>query len=81
MHTFQVNLRSVNDVKAFVAAASMTDCDIDVLSGRYLVDAKSIMGLFSLNLTKPVTVQVHGSREEMEAFQAEILSLLYVPQS
>ena len=76
MHTFQVNLRSVNDVKNFVSAASIADCDIDVLSGRYLVDAKSIMGLFSLNLTKPVTVQVNGSQEEAENFRKAILDLV-----
>ena len=76
MHTFQINLRSVGDVKVFVTAASLVSCDVDVLSGRYLVDAKSIMGLFSLNLSKPVTVQVHGSQEAADAFQETISELV-----
>jgi len=76
MHTFDVHLRSVDDVKTFVTAASLVSCDIDVLSGRYLVDAKSIMGLFSLNLAKPVTVQLHGSEEDANAFRQAIPTLL-----
>ena len=76
MHAFDVHLRSVDDVKTFVNAASLVSCDIDVLSGRYLVDAKSIMGLFSLNLAKPVTVQLHGSEEDANAFRQAIPALL-----
>ena len=76
MLQFNVNLRSINDVKLFVTAASLVDCDIDVFSGRYLVDAKSIMGLFSLDLAKPVTVQFHGDEAACKAFQKEIESLV-----
>ena len=75
MHTFQVKLQTVEDVKVFVTAASMASCDIDVLSGRYLVDAKSIMGLFSLNLSRPITVRVDGSDAEAEAFRAAVSEL------
>ena len=76
MLTFKVNLRSIEDVKTFVTAASLVDCDIDVLAGRYLVDAKSIMGLFSLDLAKPVTVQVHGSSESAETFRRAVSQLI-----
>ena len=76
MCSFKVNLRSVEDIKNFVAAASVVDCDIDVLAGRYLVDAKSIMGLFSLELSKPVTVQLHGSAEAVEAFRRAVGALI-----
>ena len=76
MHSFDVHLRSVDDVKVFVTAASFVSCDIDVLSGRYLVDAKSIMGLFSLNLAKPVTVQLHGTEEAAAGFREAISGLL-----
>ena len=44
-------LNSINDVKRFVAAASARPCDIDVVSGRYIIDAKSIMGIFSIDLS------------------------------
>jgi len=76
MLQFNVNLRSIEDVKTFVTAASLVDCDIDVLAGRYLVDAKSIMGLFSLDLAKPVTVQVHGAEDATDAFHEAVCHLI-----
>ena len=74
--TFEINLSSIGDVKTFVTAAGLASCDIDVRSGRYLVDAKSIMGLFSLDLTKPVTVEVHGSEEAAQAFKNSVSALI-----
>ena len=52
MKKFKVLLNSINDVKGFVNAAGSQMCDIDIVSGRYTVDAKSIMGIFSLDLSK-----------------------------
>ena len=54
---FQVLLTSVADVKEFVDVASACPCDVDVCTGRYIVNGKSIMGLFSIDLSKPVTVR------------------------
>lgn len=76
MLKFNIKLGSIEDVKSFVTAASFVKCDIDVLAGRYLVDAKSIMGLFSLDLAKPVTVQVHGDADEAEHFRKAIAQLI-----
>ena len=59
---FQVLLSSVADVKDFV----------DVLSGRYVVNGKSIMGLFSVDLSAPVTVAVHGQGPGEEAFRERV---------
>lgn len=67
MTTFFVSLSSIEDVRQFVDAASRCYCEVDVLSGRYVVDGKSIMGLFSLDLSKPVTVEVRGSSAEEES--------------
>ena len=58
MKTFNVLLSSINDVKNFVNIVSRFDYDIDLASGRYVVDAKSIMGIFSLDLSKPIAVEV-----------------------
>jgi len=58
MKTMSVLLSSINSVKEFVNIVSKYDCDIDLVSGRYVVDAKSIMGIFSLDLSKPITVRV-----------------------
>ena len=60
MKTFNMLLSSINDVKDFVNIVSRYDFDVDLTSGRYVVDAKSIMGIFSLDLSKPIKVDVHS---------------------
>ena len=60
MKTFNLMLNSINDVKDFVNIVCRYDFDVDLTSGRYVVDAKSIMGIFSLNLSKPIKVEVHS---------------------
>ncbi|NLY42372.1 MAG: HPr family phosphocarrier protein, partial [Clostridiaceae bacterium] len=59
MRTFNIMLHSITDVKDFVNIVNRYDFDVDLSSGRYVVDAKSIMGIFSLDLSKPIKVQVH----------------------
>ncbi len=54
-----IMLATINDVKNFVSEVSLCDYDVDLLSGRYAVDAKSIMGIFSLDLSKPITLEAH----------------------
>ena len=72
MSAFYVSLSSIEDVRQFVNAATCCPCEVDMLSGRYVVDAKSIMGLFSLDLSQPVRVEVHGSDSEREAFEQSV---------
>lgn len=54
-----VCLQAINDVKDFVNTVMRFDFDIDLVSGRYAVDAKSIMGIFSLDLSKPIQLNAH----------------------
>jgi len=54
-----VSLQAINDVKDFVNIVMKYDFDIDLVSGRYAVDAKSIMGIFSLDLSKPIELNAH----------------------
>ena len=68
MKTFDINLSSINDVKEFVNVVNKYDFDVDLASGRYIVDAKSIMGIFSLDLSKPIKVEVHSDSDEAQAF-------------
>ncbi len=70
MKTFNLILNSINDVKDFVNIVSKYDFDVDLTSGRYVVDAKSIMGIFSLNLSKPIKVEVHSN--DCDAFIDEL---------
>lgn len=72
MRSFNVHLSSISDVKVFVNAASLQNYDIDVISGRYTIDAKSIMGIFSLDLSKPITVELHGAEDNGDAFYNSI---------
>lgn len=53
-------LQSIEDVKEFNRIVAVYDGDVDLVSGRYVIDAKSIMGIFSLDLSKPINIQVHG---------------------
>ncbi len=57
MKTFDISLKSINDVKDFVNIVNKYDFDVDLSSGRYIVDAKSIMGIFSLDLSKPIKLE------------------------
>ena len=70
MTAFNIKLSSINDVKALVNAATDMSCEIDLISGRYVINAKSLIGIFSIDLTKPITVEVHGSEAEAEQFKA-----------
>ena len=60
MKSFNIMLDSINKVKAFVNIVAKCDYDVDLTSGRYVVDAKSIMGIFSLDLSKPIKLDIHG---------------------
>ena len=66
----QIMLKTINDVKAFVNSVAKYDFDVDLLSGRYAVDAKSIMGLFSLDLSKAITMEIHS--DDCQNFLNEI---------
>ena len=58
MKSYEIFLRTIIDVKNFVNAINDFDFDLDLVSGRYVVDAKSIMGIFSLDLSRPITLRV-----------------------
>jgi len=59
MFETKIMLKSFDDVKNFVDVANLHDYDIDLLFGKYIVNAKSIMGVFSIDLTKPITMRAY----------------------
>jgi len=65
MTTVKVSLNTVEKVKGFVNTVSPLDGDFDLVSDRYVVDAKSIMGIFSLDLSKTLTLQIHSDVEKV----------------
>ena len=66
MKTVKISLNSIDKVKAFVNDITKFDYDFDLVSGRYVIDAKSIMGIFSLDLSKPIDLNIHAE-ENVEA--------------
>ncbi|MBE5925802.1 MAG: HPr family phosphocarrier protein [Lachnospiraceae bacterium] len=60
MKTVKINLNSIPKVNSFVSEITKFDSDFDLVSGRYVVDAKSIMGVFSLDLTKAIDLNIHA---------------------
>ncbi|MFU0827892.1 MAG: HPr family phosphocarrier protein [Lachnoclostridium sp.] len=60
MKTVKISLNSIDKVKSFVNEVTKFDSDFDLVSGRYVIDAKSIMGIFSLDLSKPIDLNIHS---------------------
>ena len=72
MKTVLISLNSIDKVKSFVNDISKFDFDFDLVSGRYVIDAKSIMGIFSLDLSKPIDLNIHTDGSDLE----NVLSVL-----
>ena len=63
MKTVDISLNSIDKVKTFVNLINRFDYDFDLVSGRYVIDAKSIMGIFSLDLSKPIALNIYADGE------------------
>lgn len=70
MKTVQISLNSIDKVKSFVNDITKFDCDFDLVSGRYVIDAKSIMGIFSLDLSKPIDLHIHSENGDDDVLEA-----------
>ena len=74
MKTRHIMLDTINDVKEFVGIVSRCEYEVDLFSDRYTIDAKSIMGIFRLDLSKPIQMNVHA--DECDSFLNEISRFL-----
>lgn len=70
MKTVQISLNSIDKVKSFVNAITQFNFDFDLISGRYVIDAKSIMGIFSLDLSKPIDLTIYTDTNVDEVLEA-----------
>ena len=70
MKTVQISLNSIDKVKSFVNTITKYDNDFDLVSGRYVIDAKSIMGIFSLDLSKPINLNIHAEGSTLDSIMA-----------
>lgn len=66
MKTVKISLNSIDKVKSFVNDITKFDYDFDLVSGRYVIDAKSIMGIFSLDLSKPIDLNIHAENQDAD---------------
>lgn len=64
MKSINIRLSTIADVRDFVNAITSYDGDVDLASGRYVVDGKSIMGIFSLDLLSPIKLTAHGDNTD-----------------
>ena len=72
MKTVDISLNSIDKVKSFVNDINKYDHDFDLVSGRYVIDAKSIMGIFSLDLSKPITLNIHADDASIDSIMETI---------
>ena len=69
MKTVKISLNSIDKVKSFVNDITKFDYDFDLVSRRYVIDAKSIMGIFSLDLSKPIDLNIHAEDNSDEVLE------------
>lgn len=65
MYVAMIQFQSIEEVKEFIYRISRIPCDFDMVDGRYTVDAKSILGIFSLELSRPAELRIHAEEEEL----------------
>ena len=76
-----VLLNSIDKVKRFVSIVEKIDADCDMIRGRYTIDAKSIMGLFSLDLSKPLQLRIHADASDVpEEIRADLIEFMVEKQ-
>ena len=74
MKTAKIRLSSIQDVRDFVDIVTRHDIEVDLISGRYIVDGKSIMGIFSLDLLNPITLNAHS--DDCDALFADLAKFI-----
>lgn len=72
MKTVKISLNSIDKVKTFVNLINRFDAEFDLVSGRYVIDAKSIMGIFSLDLSKPIDLAIHAGDANLDEIMEAI---------
>ena len=75
MQTVYVSFPTVMDVKRFVESISSLEGDFDLIDGKYVVDAKSLMGIFGMDITKPIQLRIQKDNSKaMQAIQSYIVN-------
>jgi phosphocarrier protein HPr len=69
MKSFKIRLQSIEEVKKFVSIMAQFNGYFDLVSGKYIVDAKSVMGIFSMDLSKALELRILETNEQESAIQ------------
>lgn len=80
MKNVTIKLDTIKDVKNFVSAVTTFECDFDIVAERYVVDAKSIMGIFSLDLSKPLELRINTDDEKEISAVLKAISAVLVSE-
>ena len=64
MKEMKIKLFTIQEVREFVNMVILADFEVDLVQGRYIIDAKSIMGIFSLDLLSPITLVAHSDNAD-----------------
>ena len=72
MKTANIRINTIEDVKNFVTTVTKCNYEVDIVSGRYAIDAKSIMGIFSLDLSKPINLNIHAEGTTLDSILAVV---------
>ena len=78
MKTVKISLNSIDKVKTFVNEINRFEAEFDLVSGRYVIDAKSIMGIFSLDISKPIDLNIHTDGEQLDEILARLESYMVI---
>lgn len=75
MKKAKISLNTAEKVREFINVASKLDCDLDLVSGRKVIDGKSMMGIFTLDLTKPIEMNINAKEAEyiLKKFESFII--------
>ncbi|MBE6831601.1 MAG: HPr family phosphocarrier protein [Ruminococcaceae bacterium] len=65
MMTVKILLDSIEKVKKFTSSISNEEVDFEIIEGMHIVDAKSIMGIFSIDLSKPLQLNIHSDDQKI----------------
>lgn len=76
MEHFTILLNSFDKIKEYIKIVGKLDCDLDMISGRYIIDGKSILGIFSLDLSKPIEVSVVNGQQDSNYVYNELKSFI-----
>lgn len=76
MKNIKIKLATIEDIRNFVSKVAMYEADMDLKSGRYVVDAKSIMGIFSLDLLSPIDMEIHADGEKADKIAEDLKAFI-----